>query len=134
MYYLYMAIVSVIGAMLFAISAGVPKLDSTLMFFLIGFGSGLLSIPIYFKFKITEKESKTKDGVATLKSAALIPMHAKSMNYKTNSLAMRFAIMGSEAVIDDKRFYGINYLVGAITATAHSDDKAGCGDNLPKCG
>jgi hypothetical protein len=42
--------------------------------------------------------------------------------------------MGSAAVIDDIRFYGINYLEGAITATAHSDDKAGCGDNLPKCG
>jgi uncharacterized protein (TIGR04222 family) len=134
MYDLVMAIVSAISTMLFAISFDVTNMESAFAFVAIGFLFGPLWIPIYFLMKITGRESKTRVGTASLKSAALIPVHAKSMNYKTNSLTMRFAIIGSAAVIDDKRFYGINYLEGAITPTAHSDDKAGCGDNLPKCG
>ena len=50
------------------------------------------------------------------------------------SLSMKFAVLGSKAVIQDKKFYGINYLVGSIVATDHSNDEKGCGDNLPKCG
>jgi uncharacterized protein (TIGR04222 family) len=134
MYDLTMAIVAAIGTMLFAISYGVNNVASAFSFVALGLMLGPLWIPIYFMLKITGKESKTRAGKASLKSAALIPIDAKSMNYKNNSAAMRFAVMGSAAVIDDIRFYGINYLEGAITATAHSDDKAGCGDNLPKCG
>jgi uncharacterized protein (TIGR04222 family) len=73
-------------------------------------------------------KAKTNNGVASLDEAT---HRAKSM---ASPLPLRFAVLGTEAVIDDKRFYGINYLAGAMTPTAHSDDKAGCGDNLPKCG
>ncbi len=83
----------------------------------------------------------TRDGKASLKLEQGRNAMGRDSSFSARSraslptnLAMQFALFGSKAVIQDKRFYGINYLTGSIAATAHSDDTAGCGDNLPKCG
>jgi uncharacterized protein (TIGR04222 family) len=136
-----LGLIAAISTVLFAILFDVPNEMPVGVFLLIGFGLGPMFIPAYFIFLLFGNERKTRDGIASLKAARQsvetgrrFTVHSGPRNYSKVSLAMEFAVLGSEAVINDKRFYGINYLEGSMATTAHSDDKAGCGDNIPKCG
>jgi uncharacterized protein (TIGR04222 family) len=136
-YDLSMATIVTVITVLVARMLGVPESVSGWTFIGLGLLTGALWIPGYLLFRLMGTEDKTRSGIASLKAVRekvetfqTTAWYARPANF---SKAMLFAILGSEAVIKDKRFYGINYLVGAMTATAHSDDQAGCGDNLPSC-
>jgi hypothetical protein len=129
-------------ALLSAIMLDVPARMSYWLFLLCGLTLGPFIILAAILWPVVFGSiGVTPDGSASLKlekarNAMGVPssFQARSSASRPTNLAMQFALFGSEAVINDKRFYGINYLKGSITSTAHSDDKAGCGDNLPSCG
>lgn len=125
-----------------AVLLRVPEEMAWWVFILGGFcGVPLLLIPAVILPRLWRKDIKTRNAIASL------AMHVERTNrerekaqedgfgsQQAGNLAMHFAVLGSAAVIEDRRFYGINYLRKSIISTAHSGGKAGCGDNLPKCG
>lgn len=127
---------AVIGAGLW----GVPTTISLGVYLTGGLVFGYLVLPLVFLFEFSNSKS-TPHGEASIDAFrrrakfdqgpfdSASPSYSRKMNF-----VEKFAVLGTEAVINEKKFYGINYLTGAMTPTAHSDDKAGCGDNLPKCG
>jgi uncharacterized protein (TIGR04222 family) len=76
------------------------------------------------------------------KGAAALKLHRSQIINKYSRLmsagdfSKAFALQGSEFVMNDRRFYGINYFVGTgpPSNTGNTEDAVGCGNNAPRCG
>ena len=136
-----MSVSTAIIPLVVAILIDIPDIPIAFMYIVLGLLSGPLWIPAFYLWALTGAERKTIRGTAALKAmrenlqaGGKYSISTGPTKFSEPSLAMQFALFGTKAVIKDKRFYGINYFSGGNTATSHSNDKAGCGDNLPKCG